>query len=169
VAPIAARGGGGRTHRDDDGNVWDHYEVALEYQNGVFCHIGQRQFPQAFSEVKDRVFCEKGTLEAPDRVITKDRSQKINWAFRDEAQNMYQVCHNEWFTAIRKGEPLNAGEYMANSTMLGILAREAAHTGERITWNQLWETDQDFASDSLKLGDDHPVREVPKPGIYKLA
>jgi len=72
---------------DDDGNVWDHYEVALEYPNGVFCHIGQRQFPQAFSEVKDRVFCEKGTLEAPDRVITKDRSQKINWAFRDEAQN----------------------------------------------------------------------------------
>jgi predicted dehydrogenase len=169
IAPIAARGGGGRSRRDDDGNVWDHYEVSYEYPNGVFCHIGQRQFPSGFSEVKDRVFCEKGTLEAPDRVLTKDRSQKIDWAFRGEPENMYQVCHNEWFAAIRKGEELNTGEYMANATMLGILGREAAHTGERITWEQLWKSDQNLAPDTLKLGDKNPVPEVPRPGIYKLA
>ncbi len=168
VAPIAARAGGGRAQRSDDGNVWDHYDVVYEYPGGIFCHVGQRQFQGAFSEVVDRVFCEKGTMEAPSRVLTKDPEGKVTWAYRGEPDNMYQVCHNEWFAAIRKGEPLNTGEYMAMSTMLGILGREAAHTGQRITWEDLWKSDQDLAPDNLTLGDSHPVPPVPVPGKYKL-
>jgi predicted dehydrogenase len=168
VAPIAARGGGGRTQRTDDGNVWDHYEVTVEYPGGVFCHLGQRQFNGAFSEVKDRVFCEGGIMEAPDRVLVRGWDEKIKWAYSGENANMYQVCHNEWFAAIRAGNELNTGEYMANSTMLGILIREAAHTGDRITWDQLWKSSQDFAPDDLKLTDSFPVPPVAKPGTYKL-
>lgn len=169
VAPIAARGGGGRAQRSDDGNVWDHYEVTFEYPGGVFCHLGQRQMLNTFSEVMDRVLCTEGTLEAPSRVLTKDVSGKTTWAYRGETTDMYQVCHNEWFAAIRKGEPLNAGTYMANSTMLGILAREAAHTGQRITWDELWNAKQDLAPDDLKMGDSFPVQPIPVPGKYVLA
>ena len=168
VAPIAARGGGGRAQRSDDGNVWDHYEVTFEYPGGVFCHIGQRQFQNSFSEVVDRVFCTDGTLEAPGRVLTKDVAGKTTWMFRGEPPDMYKVCHNEWFAAIRKGEPINSGEYMANSTMLAILAREAAHSGQRVTWDQLWQANQDLAPDTLKLGDSFPTQEVPVPGKYAL-
>ncbi|MEO5912765.1 MAG: Gfo/Idh/MocA family oxidoreductase [Luteolibacter sp.] len=168
VAPIAARGGGGRAQRSDDGNVWDHYEVTFEYPGGVFCHLGQRQFQNAFSEVVDRVFCDKGTLEAPSRVLTKDPEGKVTWAYRGSGDDMYQVCHNEWFAAIRKGEPLNTGNYMANSTMLGILAREAAHTGQRITWEELWKANQDLAPDTLAMGDSFPTQAVPVPGKYTL-
>ena len=168
VAPIAARGGGGRAQRSDDGNVWDHYEVTFEYPGGVFCHIGQRQFQNSFSEVVDRVFCTDGTLEAPGRVLTKDVAGKTTWMFRGEPPDMYQVCHNEWFAAIRKGEPINSGEYMANSTMLAILAREAAHSGQRVTWDQLWQANQDLAPDTLKLGDSFSTQEVPVPGKYAL-
>lgn len=169
VAPIAARGGGGRAQRSDDGNVWDHYEVTFEYPGGVFCHIGQRQFLNAFSEVMDRVFCVNGVMEAPQRVMTKDIAGKVTWAWRGETKDMYQVCHNEWFAAIRKGEALNTGEYMANSTMLGILAREAAHSGQRVTWEDLWKGSQDLAPDDLKMTDSFPVQEVPVPGKYKFA
>ncbi|MES2923255.1 MAG: Gfo/Idh/MocA family oxidoreductase [Verrucomicrobiota bacterium] len=168
VAPIAARGGGGRAQRSDDGNVWDHYEVTFEYPGGVFCHIGQRQFQNAFSEVMDRVFCDKGTLEAPGRVLTKDPAGKVTWAYRGDGADMYQVCHNEWFAAIRKGEPLNTGSYMANSTMLGILAREAAHTGQRITWDELWKANQDLAPDTLTMNDSFPTQAVPIPGKHVL-
>ncbi len=168
VEPIAARGGGGRTQRTDDGNVWDHYDVTYEYPGGIMCHVGQRQFSGCFNEVVDRVFCEKGTLEAPGRVFTKTPEGKMSWAFRGEAQNMYQVCHNEWFAAIRKGEPLNSGDRMVLSTMLGILGREAAHTGQRVTWADLWKSEQDLAPDTLKLSDAHPVAPVPKPGKHKI-
>ncbi len=168
VEPIAARGGGGRTQRTDDGNVWDHYDVTYEYPGGVFCQVGQRQHNGCFNEVIDRVFCEKGTLEAPGRVLTKDPTGKMNWAYRAAPADMYQVCHNEWFAAIRKGEPLNGGDRMVLSTMLGILGREAAHTGQRITWADLWKSEQDFAPDTLKLSDAHPVAPVPKPGTHKI-
>jgi len=169
VAPIAARASGGRIQRSDDGNVYDHYDVVYEYPNGILCHVSQRQLQGAFTEVVDRVFCEKGMLEAPTRVMTKDPAGKITWAFRGESANMYQICHNEWFAAIRAGKELNAGEYMANSTMLGILGREAAHTGQRITWDELWASNQDLAPDEFQLTDERPVPPVPVPGIYKFS
>ncbi len=77
---------------------------------------------------------------------------------------MYQVCHNEFFAAIREGKIINKGEYMANSTALAILGREAAQTGQRITWKGLMDTCEDIAPDSLKWGDDHKVPGVPIPG-----
>lgn len=169
VAPIAARASGGRAQRDDDGNVWDHYDVVYEYPNGVMCHVAERQLKNAFSEVVDRVFCENGTLEAPGRVLTKDVSGKITWAYRGEPENMYQVCHNEWFAAIRAGKELNAGEFMVNSTMLGMLGREAAHSGQRITWEQMWASNQDLAPDTLQLADKYQEAPVPVPGVYKFA
>lgn len=169
VAPIAARATGGRCQRNDDGNVWDHYEVVYEYPNGVMCHVAERQLNNAFSEVVDRVFCENGTLEAPSRVLTKDRSGKITWAYRGEPENMYQVCHNEWFAAIRAGKELNGGEFMVNSTMLGMLGREAAHSGQRITWEQMWASDHDLAPDTMKMGDKFQEAPVPVPGVYKFA
>ncbi len=169
VAPIAARASGGRAQRSDDGNVYDHYDVVYEYPGGVMCHVAQRQFQGTFNEVVDRVYCEKGTLEAPDRVLTKDPSGKITWAFRGKEDNMYQICHNEWFAAIRAGKELNSGEYMANSTMLGLLGREAAHSGQRITWDQLLASNQDLAPDEFKLSDAHPVPPVPVPGKHKFS
>ncbi|MGC4013083.1 MAG: hypothetical protein QM755_00995 [Luteolibacter sp.] len=82
---------------------------------------------------------------------------------------MYQVCHNEFFASLRKGEIINKGEYMANSTMLAILGREAAHTGLRITWEDLWKSGQDMAPDSLQFKDAFPIAPAPVPGRYKLA
>lgn len=168
VEPIAARGGGGRAQRSDDGNVWDHYEITYEYPGGVMCHLGQRQFSNAFSEVVDRVFCENGSLEAPNRVFTKDPSGKTTWAYRGAAENMYQVCHNEFFAAIRKGDELNTGDLMVRSTMLGLLGREAGHTGQRVTWEDMWKSEQDHAPDTLAMGDKHPVALVPVPGTNKI-
>ena len=169
VAPIAARASGGRGQRSDDGNVYDHYDVVYEYPGGVMCHVAQRQMSGVFNEVVDRVFCEKGVLEAPGRVMTKDASGKITWAYRGEPENMYQVCHNEWFAAIRAGKELNAGEFMAGSTMLGLLGREAAHTGQRVTWEQLQASVQDLSPDDFKMSDAHPVAPVPVPGKYKFS
>ncbi|BCX47316.1 dehydrogenase [Haloferula helveola] len=171
VAPIAAVANGGRAMRTDPGNVYDHYNIAFEYPDGVFCHVGERQFPGCHTEVIDRIFCEKGTAIAPNRPQTKGPDNKTNWMYRPtagEEQNMYQVCHNEFFAALRKGEIINTGEYMANSTMLALLAREAAHTGKRITWDDMWKATQDQAPDSLKMDDSFPIAPVPVPGKHKL-
>ena len=49
------------------------------------------------------------------------------------------------------------------------LGREAAHTGPRITWEQMWNATQDLAPDTLKMGDSFPIAPVPVPGVHKLA
>ena len=172
IAPIAAVASGGRAMRTDAGNVYDHYNIAYEYPGGVFCHVGERQYPGLHSETIDRIFCEKGTVLAPDKpFIQAPGSTKRLWTYRPkdgEEPNMYQVCHNEFFAALRKGETISTGEYMASSTMLGILGREAAHTGLRITWDELWEKNQDMAPDSLTMDDAFPIAPVPAPGVYTL-
>ena len=47
---------------------------------------------------------------------------------------MYQTEHDELFASIRSGKPINNGEYMAKSTLLAIMGRMAAYTGQEITW-----------------------------------
>lgn len=172
VAPIAAVANGGRAIRKDAGNVYDHYDIAYEYPGGVICHLGERQFNGCHTETVDRIYCEKGTAVAPNTPMVLGPDGKRTWMYRGPAgmeQNMYQVCHNEFFAALRKGEIINTGEYMANSTMLGLLGREAAHTGQRVTWDQMWAANQDHAPDTLKMGDSFAIAPVPVPGVYKLA
>ena len=43
---------------------------------------------------------------------------------------MYQTEHDVLFASIRNRHPINNGEYMAKSTLLAILGRMAAYTGQ---------------------------------------
>jgi predicted dehydrogenase len=174
VAPIAAVASGGRAHRKDIGNVYDHYSIDYEYPNGVICRVAERQYTAGcYSDVSDFIYCEKGTAVAPSApMVLGPDGKKRTWMYRPvpgAEQDMYQVCHNEFFAALRKGEIVNSGEYMANSTMLGLLGREAAHTGNRITWEDMWAARQDMAPDTLAMGDSFPIAPVPVPGIYQFA
>ena len=172
VPPVAAVANGGRAWRTDVGNVYDHYNVDYEYPDGIFCHVGERQYPQLHAEVVDRIFCEKGTGIGPDRPLFKGPDGKIAWMYRPEEgeeQNMYQVCHNEFFAALRRGEIINTGEYMANATMLGLMGKEAAHTGKRITWEQMWASDQRLVPEKITMDGEMEPRPVPVPGKHQLS
>lgn len=164
IAPVAAVASGGRIQRSDEGNVYDHYNVAYEYPGGVICHVAQRQYQNAHTEVVDRVYGEHGRMVGPGRPMIYDASGKAIWRFKGKKENMYQVTHNEMFAAIREGKVINTGEYMANSTAVALLGREAAHTGQRVTWDKLMASDGDLAPDTLKWDGEHKVPGVPVPG-----
>ena len=40
----------------------------------------------------------------------------------------------------KKGEPLNDGEHMCNATLMAIMGRMAAYTGQEISWEQVMES-----------------------------
>ena len=107
-------------------------------------------------------------MVGPWKVSTKDAEGKTTWKYRaekDVEQNMYQTCHNELFANLRAGTIINAGEFMANSTAVGILGREAAHTGQSILWDDLWASSEDQApEEKLQFGDDFPIAPAPIPG-----
>lgn len=174
VDPIAVVASGGRALKSDDSNIYDHYNVAYEYPNGVMAHVGQRHFVKCHNEVRDRIFCEKGTAHVTGfgRSHIVDGSDQRTWRYKatpEAEQNPYQVCHNELFASLRAGTIINTGEYMAKSTALGLFGREAAHSGQRLKWADFWKTAQDDAPDDLKMESEFPVAAPPRPGEYKVS
>ena len=64
---------------------------------------------------------------------------------------------------IRKGEPINNGEYMSRSTMLAIMGRIAAYTGKTIKWTDAMKLDVDLTPKEFKDG--YTFRDLPTPRI----
>lgn len=169
-APIAAYGSGGRSREDDGGNIFDHYSITYEYPDGVLAHLDARQWNRSFQQVSDRVIGAKGVMIGPNRPVIMGESNR--WRFQAEAgteQDMYQVCHNEFFAAIRSGDLIATGEYMARSTALAILGREAAHSGQRITWDDLWQSEKRLGPSEVKWEDSFEPNPLPRPGVYKFS
>ena len=53
------------------------------------------------------------------------------WRFRDRsAPNPYKQEHEDLITSIRAGNPINEARAFAESTMTGIIGREAAYSGK---------------------------------------
>ena len=97
-------------------------------------HFG-RQFNGCSSKQILDIAGSKGTAH-----IEKSGKHKIlagtDWQYQGEKNNMYQTEHDELFASIRNGKPTNDGEWMANTTMLGILARMVSYSGQTITWEE---------------------------------
>ncbi len=166
IDPIAAVGSGGRQIPAHGGNIYDHFNVCYEYPNQVRCHMASRQQRGCYGENHDYITGTKGTaLIVRGQCIIRGEQ---NWRYDGEQNDMYQEEHDTLFRAIRRGEPRNDGEWMAKSTLLAIVGRMAAYTGERVEWGQAQASGEDFAPDDLKWEDDFQPSPTPKPGVTKL-
>ena len=47
----------------------------------------------------------------------------------------YRIEHADLIASIRDGKPLNEAQNIAESTMTGILGREACYSGQEVTWD----------------------------------
>ncbi len=162
--PISCFATGGRQIPSLGGNIYDHNHVAYEFPNNVICHVTSRQITGCYNENADIIRGTKGSL-----IIGKGNAPFIDgetrWRFKGEDKDMYQVEHDEFFAAIRKGEPRNDGDWMLHSTMVGIMGRMAAYTGKKITWDEAIKSEEDLApEETLKWGDKFEPTPLPKPG-----
>lgn len=81
---------------------------------------------------------------------------------------MYQNEHDVLFASIRAGKPINDGVRSSNSTMLAIMARMAAYTGQAITWDQAMKSKESLVPAKLEFGP-MPTQAVAVPGQTKFA
>ena len=81
---------------------------------------------------------------------------------------MYQAEHNEMFAALRAGKPINNAENAVGSTLLALMGRMAAYTGEVITWEKAMGSTEALVPSTLAWGD-APNRPVPIPGVTKFS
>ena len=169
--PLQATGTGGRQVRVEDkyGNIYDHFAVEFEYANGVKGFHFARQQEKTSSRNSVEVLGTGGTA-----LINVGREQeikgKIPWKYTGPKNDMYQTEHDEFFASIRNGKPMNDGEWMANSTMIAILGRMVAYTGQTITWEQAINSNEVIGPKSEEyswdLNWDGPP--IAKPGITRF-
>jgi predicted dehydrogenase len=162
--PIACVATGGRQVPAKGGNIYDHFHIAYEFPNNVWAHLGSNQQTNCHRENSDYIRGTKGslTLGKGDPIIEGENP----WRYRNRNEpNMYQTEHDELFASIRAGNPINDGDWMSHSTLLGVLGRMAAYTGKRITWKEAMESAEDLAPDSLNFGDAFDPGQTPIPGV----
>ncbi len=172
--PTRAWGLGGRQVRTESkfGDIYDHHAVVFEYPDGKRVFSFCRQIGGAYREVSDTVFGTKGrAVILPKYTISGEEE----WTYRGRDKSMYDLEHEALFSAIRKGEAINNGRYMANSTMMGILARMVDYTGQAITWEQAMASTQDLSPAAYTwdaappiLPDENGNYPVAMPGATKF-
>jgi len=165
--PVRAIGMGGRQVRTGPqfGNIFDHHSVVYEYDDGVKLFSNTRQMAGCEGDMSASAVGSKG------RAFFAERENGIGsvvggkkWTYRGKDNNIYHTEHDEMFASIRKGQTINEGEYMAKSTLLGILGRMATYTGLSITWDQAMNSKEDLSPPKYEWG---PLPEPPVavPGV----
>ncbi len=137
--PISATGTGGRQVRVDKkyGNIYDHFAVEFEYENGAKGYHFTRQ--QSDTSHKNSVEVHGSEGSSITHIGRRyEITGKNSYTYDGERNNMFQTEHDELFASIRNGKPMNDGEWMAKSTMLAIWARMVAYTGQTLTWEQVF-------------------------------
>jgi hypothetical protein len=86
------------------------------------------------------------------------------WRYRGPSANPYQQEHDDLFASIRKGEPLNEGEYGAYSSLTSILGRMATYSGQVVSWDQALNSQLSLAPKSYAFDAPPPEPHVAVPG-----
>ena len=171
LLPVSCTAVGGRQTRDsigEPGDVFDHFAATFEFENGARGFHMCRHFPSTPYDNSDLIIGTRGTCRISSwaDILTIDGENP--WKCATPKNDMYQQEHNELFAAIRAGKPINDGVSMAHSTLMSIMARMAAYTGQAVTWEQALNSQDELRPKSYEWGD-MPEVVVPRPGITKLS
>ena len=144
--PVSAFGSGGRFTRPADSEMWDSVSIDYEYPGNRLVSFECRQIPGAANENSNVVYGSKGTcfigaMSSGSRII--DREGKQTWEMAGSIAEAYKQEHKDLIDSIRAGKPIVELRQMADSSMVAVLGRMAAYTGQRVTW--------DFATKESKL------------------
>ena len=171
--PIRCYGVGGRLCREglESGDIYDHHAVLFEYDNGGRAFHMCRQIPGCWGDNTEYIIGTKGNCFVnswgPTQIMNGPDNEAF-WQYKGPNPNMYQVEHDELFKAIREGTPVNDGHYMAQSTLMGIMARMATYTGETVTYEDALNHHERLGPDTYAFSD-YPMPSVQKPDTAQMA
>ena len=168
IHPTQAFGMGGRQQRVEPefGDVYDHHTVFYEYPNNVRVFFTCRQQNNVSNMVDEVVLGTKGRARILDCSIEGENPWRGK---KDPKTDMYVIEHQHLFNSIRDGKPINNGHYMANSTMLAVMGRMCTYTGQALTWDQCFNSNERLGPAEYAWNDNVPAVEVAIPGKTKFA
>jgi predicted dehydrogenase len=169
--PVKAWGLGGRQQRTgaEYGHIYDHFSIVYEYADGGKLVSSCRQQSGCPGDISGQVYGTKGMARLSEKekgLIIQSDSGK--WMYEGKHRDMYQVEHDELFASIRSGKPINNGDYMSHSTLVAIMGRMAAYTGQVITWEMAMNSKEDLTPPAYDWDVKLPLPPVAVPGVTKF-
>ncbi len=182
--PVKAQANGGRHYRGDsvDQN-FDNYSVEYIYPDGARLFFCGRHISGCHDEFDSFAQGSKGTAVISTWVHTPGKcriykghnmtKENLQWAFPQPEPSPYQLEWDDLIDAIRQNKPYNEARRGAEASLVTSMGRMAAHTGQVITYDQILNSDHEFAPNVDKLTMDSPAPlqagpdgkyPVPQPG-----
>ena len=183
--PVEAKAAGGRHYRGEyvDQN-FDAYSVEYTFEDGTKFFMEGRTMLNCHQEFASYAHGTKGSavistsshFPAKSRIFKNQKMTKNNltWEFGKKETTPYQLEWNHLIHAIRNDLPYNEVKRGVEASLVTSMGRMAAHTGKVITYDQILNSDHEFAPDADKLTDDGPAPvqlaangkyPVPMPGL----
>ena len=166
--PVQCVGLGGRQVRTgpEYGDVYDHFAVEYEYPGGVRVEYMGAQIDKVTDRQDNRVVGTKGQAytDSGNLIIEGAKPFKYDGPSPDPVIQQ----HADQIAAIRKGQHLNEGKRVAESTMTCIMGRMSAYTGRALKWDWVMNASKlDLTPAKYEFGD-LPPRPVAMPGQTPL-
>jgi predicted dehydrogenase len=166
--PVRAVSGlGGRQARQGQrqGHIYDHFAVEYEYPGGISVFSQCRQMSGCDNIVGESVVGTKGSSNCADRIESKASAGR--WRYRGPSPSPYHQEHQDLIASILAGQPINEARAVAESTLTGIIGREAVYSGHAITWDDALRSKTRLGPVDYKFGP-AAFPSTPTPGQYKF-
>lgn len=159
VPPVSCHAMGGRLARTEEkwGNVFDHFATNFEWEDGRKAFSQCRQMAGCFNQTDDMIYGTDGIAKILSFTINNSEGE---WKYKGPGKGgrMYVNEHIALLKSIRSGVPINNGEYMVNSTLMALMARDAAYTGKKIKWDEYLKSEVVLGPESYDDADYQPDR-----------
>ncbi|MBQ0127259.1 MAG: Gfo/Idh/MocA family oxidoreductase [Bacteroidales bacterium] len=154
MIPVSATAFGAR-HRRVTGDQYDQFSVDFDFGNGVHLHSMCRQINGTSTNVSERINGTKGYWDSSDHTI-RDLEGNIIWQYKEDPafqqNDPYTLEHVDWVNHIRKGTAHEEASGTAQSSLAGVMGREAAYSGQTVEWEQISAADLDLMPEKLEIG-----------------
>ena len=159
---------GGRESRPEEfGNIFDHFAATYTFPSGATFTGTTRHQNGCESQYYNRVTGTRGVADLLKFTAKGHDGSKLYRGKRDTVP-MHQAEHDRMFEALREGRRIDNTEYMVQSTLMGILGREAAYTGKILTTEELLASDLSLQPSDISMDATPPPTPVAVPGVTSL-
>ena len=175
--PISAIGYGGRARRIT-GDQYDFFSVDFDFGDGVFSHSMCREIDSCANATGELVMGTEGYTNCQNTIWNLDGTVKWKFTYpKDENGNEtnsikippYVQEHMHLVHAIRTGEYVNEAERTAVSTLTAIMGREAAYTGKKVIWDEIFKSGMELGPKEIEFGPVDMNFDIPIPGTAHKA
>jgi predicted dehydrogenase len=169
-APVTAMGFGAKVH-PNIGNKYDFFAVDYVFDNNA--HIGGycRAIEKCTRNVGEFLRGATGSTNCVDTIWDAEGNEIWKYPYeRNEKGKIineidhYVREHIDWVTSIRTNKPLNDAHNMARSTLICIMGRDSAYTGQTMTWDDIMSSNYALGPELTGLGKMDIPAEPPLPG-----